>query len=329
MRRPLSFGYKGAHTASTWACTKLQRSPYRTQKGKSDQSIKNATVSPTQDQTLLVGLPEGIRTTVVNSDTQLTQTPTRLNDSRSQRVVWLLEELGLDYEIAIFHRDKTTMFAPPELEKVHPLGKAPAVGITFPGRGKETILVESGFIAQYLCEHFSTGSTLVPPRYPSGEQQGKQQGGESEAWMRYQHLMHYVEGSLMPPLLVALILTVMKGPRIPLILRPIVSFVADKLYAAFVKPNVTKHMAFLEGLLASAPGGGPYLCGEHLTAADIFVSFPLEIAPERIKGLKGRKANLFSEYPGVTAYIERLWGAEGYKRAREKPEKLENGLRSV
>ena len=150
--------------------------------------------------------------------------------------------------------------------------------------------------------------------------------------MRYQHLMHYVEGSLMPPLLVALILTVMKGPRIPLIVRPIVSSVADKLYAAFVKANVTKHMAFLEGLLASAPGGGPYLCSEHLTAADILVSFPLEIAPERIKGLEGRKANLLSEYPGITAYIERLWGAEGYKRAREKTEKLEkleNGLRSV
>jgi glutathione S-transferase len=147
--------------------------------------------------------------------------------------------------------------------------------------------------------------------------------------MRYQYLLHYVEGSLMPPLLVALILTVMKGPRIPLIVRPIVSSVADKLYAAFVKPNVTKHMAFLEGLLASAPGGGPYLCGEHLTAADILVSFPLEIAPGRIEGLEGRKSNLLSEYPRVKAYVERLRGEEGYKRAREKVERLETRVRSV
>jgi glutathione S-transferase len=131
----------------------------------------------------------------------------RLNESRAQRIVWLLEELGLDYEVVLFYRDKNTMFAPPELEKVHPLGKAPALGIQFPGQEKETVLVESGFIAQYLADHFGQGTNLVPRRCRAG-QDGKP-GGETEEWMRCQHLIHYVEGSLQPPLLVALILTSM------------------------------------------------------------------------------------------------------------------------
>ena len=131
--------------------------------------------------------------------------PHRLNDSRAQRIVWLLLELDLDFEIIPFHRDPKTLFAPPDLEKVHPLGKAPLVGLTFPNQGeKETILAESGFIAQYLCEHFGQGTHLVPPRYEAGRE--GQAGGETEAWMRWQHLLHYVEGSLMPPLLVALVL---------------------------------------------------------------------------------------------------------------------------
>lgn len=231
----------------------------------------------------------------------------------------MLEELNLDYEVVLFQRDENR-FAPPELEKVHPLGKSPAIGITFPGQEKETVLVESGFIAQYLCEHFAHGTKIaVPPRYRPGEE-GKP-GGETEAWMRYQYLLHYAEGSLMPPFTVALLLNVMKGPKIPFILRPVASLLADKLYTAFVKPNVTKHLSFLEGQLETAPNGGPYICGEDLTAVDILLSFPLGIAPARFGGLE--KGNVLGPYKRVQAYSERLEKNEGYKRAKDRVEKLE------
>lgn len=104
----------------------------------------------------------------------------------------------------VFHRDKD-MFAPPELEKVHQLGKSPLVGITPEGSSSELILAESGFIAQYLCDHFAQGTTMMPRRYKDA-QDGKV-CGETEEWMRLQYYLQYVEGSLMPPLIVALILS--------------------------------------------------------------------------------------------------------------------------
>ncbi len=109
----------------------------------------------------------------------------------------------------MFQRDKD-MFAPPELKKIHPLGKAPLVGITLPDAAdptqqKELVLAESGFIAQYLTEHFDQSRTLVPKRYRDGQE--GQVGGETDQWMRCQYFLHYAEGSLMPPLLVSLVLS--------------------------------------------------------------------------------------------------------------------------
>jgi glutathione S-transferase len=135
----------------------------------------------------------------------------RLNESRAQRFVWLLEELGLKYDVEIFKRDRD-MQAPPELTKIHPLGKSPILTLTFdqdpsdPTRQKQLVLAESGFIAQYLCEHFSSpGKPLFPKRYLDGQEY--KVGGETEAWMRCQYFLHYAEGSFMPPLLVSLILS--------------------------------------------------------------------------------------------------------------------------
>jgi glutathione S-transferase len=126
---------------------------------------------------------------------------TRLDDSRAQRVLWLLEELNLQYDVEIFHRDKS-MLAPPELKKIHPLGKAPVISITPPG-GEPVALAESGFIVQYLCDHFAQGTTMTPPRWKPG-QEGKI-GGETDEWMRYQYFLYYAEGSFMPALLLALV----------------------------------------------------------------------------------------------------------------------------
>lgn len=129
----------------------------------------------------------------------------RLNASRSQRIAWLLEELGLDYDVELFQRTPD-MRAPPDLRDVHPLGKAPVVSISIPSAEKPLILAESGFIVQYLCDHFAQNSDLVPKRYRDSSHEGIV-GGETDEWMRYQYFLHYAEGSLMPQLLVGLILS--------------------------------------------------------------------------------------------------------------------------
>lgn len=121
----------------------------------------------------------------------------RLNGSRAQAIVWLLEELQVPYDVEIYHRQANKL-APPELVKVHPLGKSPVITITAPGSPEPVVLAESGFIFQYLTEHFTEARNLAPKRWKDG-QEGKVLG-ETEAWMRYQYFLHYSEGSFMPNL---------------------------------------------------------------------------------------------------------------------------------
>lgn len=129
--------------------------------------------------------------------------PSRLEQSRSHRILWLLEELQLQYELKIFKR-RADKLAPAELKQVHPLGKSPVITIAAPGSSKPIVLAESGAIVEYLCDHFGEGRpTLVPKRYRPGQE--GQVGGEREEWMRYRYFMHYVEGSLMPFLVMTLV----------------------------------------------------------------------------------------------------------------------------
>ena len=123
----------------------------------------------------------------------------RLEKSRSQRILWLLEELKLDYELKTYKREN--MLAPKELKEVHPLGKSPIITVESEATPKPLVLAESGFIVEYLIEHF--GTWLSPERY----QQGKdgQVGAETEEWIRYRYFMHYAEGSIMPLLVIALL----------------------------------------------------------------------------------------------------------------------------
>ena len=123
----------------------------------------------------------------------------RLNQSRSQRIVWLLEELKVDYEIKVFKRSKD-MLAPEELKKVHPLGKSPVISVQAPGAEKPLILAESGNMVEYLTEHL--GQWMIPKRYADGKE--GQIGGETEEWLRYRYLMHYAEGSLMTMMVIGL-----------------------------------------------------------------------------------------------------------------------------
>lgn len=175
-----------------------------------------------------------------------------LNNSRSQRVLWLLEELGLDYEIERYERDAKTMFAPPALKHVHPLGKSPV--IEHDGR----TLIETGAIVEYLVD--LAGGALGAP-------------ASRDDVLRYRQFVHYAEGSLMPPLLLKLVLA-----RLPLI---------GKVATDRVQPMIDNHLDWLESELTARE----WFAGDAFTAADVMMSFPLEAARGR-GGLGGSRPRL-------------------------------------
>ncbi|HYJ81707.1 MAG TPA: glutathione S-transferase [Allosphingosinicella sp.] len=175
-----------------------------------------------------------------------------LENSRSQRILWLLEELGLPYEVRRYERDRKTMLAPPELRRVHPLGKSPL--IEDDGR----ILAETGAIVEYLVD--KADGRLGPP-------------AKRDDRLRYRHFLHYAEGSMMPPLLAMLIVR-----RLGLLGRPAREPVQRMLDA---------HLDWLETELA----GRPWFAGDAFTAADVMMSFPLEASRHRA-GLDEGRPNL-------------------------------------
>ena len=210
-----------------------------------------------------------------------------LENSRSQRVLWLLEEMGLPYELRRYERDKQTMLAPPELRQVHPLGKSPVI------TDGEITMAESGAIIEYLTQAYEQGAALVPAR------------GSAE-WRRYVYWLHFAEGSLMPPLLLKLIFNKVRNSPMPFFVKPIARGIADKVTASFVDPNLQRLLAFMEGELA----GRPWFAGEQFTAADVQMSFPLEAAASR--------GGLDSRYPHLTAWLARVHARPAYKRALDK-----------
>lgn len=164
-----------------------------------------------------------------------------LNNSRSQRLLWMLEELELPYEIRFYERDKVTMLAPPELKQVHPLGKSPVL------EDGPLKLVETGAICEYLVD--KTGQ-LGPAK-------------QGEGLLQYRQFMHYAEGSVMPNLLLMLAMS-----KVPLI---------GGIAVKKVQPMVDVHLDYVERVLASRP----WFAGQRMTAADIMMSFPLEAAVSR------------------------------------------------
>ena len=209
-----------------------------------------------------------------------------LENSRSQRVLWLLEELGVEYEIKRYERDKKTMLAPRELREVHPLGKSPV--LTDDGQ----TIAESGAIVEYLVDRYGKGR-LVPA------------AGTPEK-LRYTYWLHYAEGSAMPPMLLKLIFERMKTGPVPFFLRPIVRGVADKVLTMFVNPQLKLHIEYMDAQL----GERPWFAGDDFTAADIQMSFPLEAAQSRAsEGLKTSH---------ITAFLEKIHARPAYKRALER-----------
>ena len=208
-----------------------------------------------------------------------------LNNSRSQRVLWLLEELDLPYEIRPYQRDTKTMLAPPELRKVHPLGKSPVIS------DGDITVAESGAIIEYLVD--KAGASLRP-RAGTAEQR------------RYTYWMHFAEGSAMPPLVMKLVFDRLRSAPMPFFAKPIARGIADRVIGSFIAPNIERHLQFMEHEL----GGRPWFTGDAFTAADVQMSFPLETSAAR--------GGLDARFPKLTDWLARIHVRPAYRRALDK-----------
>jgi glutathione S-transferase len=206
-----------------------------------------------------------------------------LNNSRSQRVLWLLEELEVPYEVKRYERDGKTMLAPPELLAVHPLGKSPVIV------DASVTVAESGAIVEYLVDKYS-GGRLIPP------------AGSADR-LRYSYWLHYAEGSAMPLLLMKLVFDRISTAPVVWPISAVARRIAATAQSSFIAPNLTRHLDYMEAEL----GARPWFAGEEFTAADVQMSFPLEAAVSR--------AGLNSSRPKLMGFLDRIHARDGYKRA--------------
>ncbi len=209
-----------------------------------------------------------------------------LNNSRSQRVLWLLEELGLPYDIQRYERDPETMLAPASLRQVHPLGKSPVI------TDGNLTLAESGAIVEYLVDRYGDGRLIPAPGTPER--------------LRYTYWLHYAEGSAMPPLLLKLIFDKIEQSPMPFFARPIARGIVNQVKNSFINPQITQHLDYMEAEL----GKGTWFAGPDFTAADIQLSFPLEAAAAR--------AGLNASRPKLMAFLERIHSRPAYQQALER-----------
>ncbi len=209
-----------------------------------------------------------------------------LNNSRSQRVLWLLEEMGLTYEIKRYERDKVTMLAPPELRKIHPLGKSPVV------TDGDLTLAESGAIIEYLVERYGDGCFA-----PSIQ---------TAAYLRYRYWLHYAEGSLMSPLLLKLVFDKIETTPMPFFAKPIAKAISGKAKSSFIMPQLNTHLDYLEAELSKSA----WFVGDDFTAADVQMSFPVEAATAR--------GGLDASRPRLMNYLQRIHARPAYQRAIER-----------
>jgi len=210
-----------------------------------------------------------------------------LNNSRSQRVLWLLEELGVPYEVKRYQRDAKTMLAPPALLAVHPLGKSPVIT-----DGDGFTVAESGAIVEYLVDRYG-GGRLIP------------RAGTPER-LRYTYWLHYAEGSAMPPLLMKLIFDRVATTPMPWPMSAMARRIAGGVQGAFIGPQLKRHLDFMESELAARP----WFAGDEFSAADVQMSFPLQVALSR--------AGLNASRPKLMAFLDHIHARDAYKRALKR-----------
>ncbi|MBH1969760.1 glutathione S-transferase [Moraxellaceae bacterium AER2_44_116] len=204
-----------------------------------------------------------------------------LNNSRSQRILWMLEELGIAYEIKHYQRDPKTMLAPSSLKKIHPLGKSPVI------TDGDITVAESGAIIDYLANNY--GKNLIPTT-------------NSPEYRQYTYWMHFAEGSLMPPFVMKLVFDKVRSAPVPFFLKPVTKGIADKVMSSFIEPNIRNNMTFINDYLAK----NEWFAGAQMTGADFQMSFPLEAA------VAGRATG---NYPHITAWVKRVQARPTYQKA--------------
>ncbi len=206
-----------------------------------------------------------------------------LNNSRSQRILWLLEELEINYQIKHYTRNRETQLAPDELKIIHPLGKSPVI------TDGEIVIAESAVIIDYLVQNYAQAWVLPE--------------ANSEQFWQLHYWMHFSEGSLMPPLLLRLIFEKIKTSPMPFFVKPIAKGIANKVLNSFVKPNISSNLNYIEKYLQDRE----WFIGNTLSAADIQMSFPLEACVAR--GITENK------HANINAYVKRLQARPAYKKA--------------
>jgi glutathione S-transferase len=207
-----------------------------------------------------------------------------LNNSRSQRILWLLEELGVPYEVKRYERDPKTMLAPPELRQVHPLGKSPVI------THGDRVVAETGAIVTYLVDNFGDGR-LMP-------------AGGTEDRLRYIYWLHFAEGSAMPPLVMSLVFNEIPK-QTPFFVRPVANAITAAVQKMFLRPNIEAQLDFIEAELTA----NAWFAGEAFSAADVMMSFPLEAASAR---------GGFGARPRIKDWLARIHARPAYQAALQK-----------
>ena len=209
-----------------------------------------------------------------------------LNNSRSQRILWLMEELGLTYEVKRYERDKTSMRAPASLRAVHPLGKSPVIT-----DGAVTV-AESGAIVEYLIERYGKGQLIPAPGAPER--------------LRYTYWLHFAEGTAMPPLVMKLVFNRIESGPMPFFVRPIAKKISATVKGTFIEPELKQQLDYMETEIAKTG----WFAGSEFSGADIQMSFPLEAAASR--------GGLNAEYPKLTDFLARIHARPAYQRALKR-----------
>ena len=207
-----------------------------------------------------------------------------LNNSRSQRILWLLEELGLEYDIKYYERDPETMLAPDALRKVHPLGKSPVI------TDGDFTLAESGAIIEYLVDRYGNGRLIPSANTPER--------------LRYTYWLHYAEGSAMPPLVMKLVFGQVKE-KTPFLLRPLAGAIVDKARSSYIDPQIKLHLDYMESTLEDSQ----WFAGSEFTAADVQMSFPVEAAAAESLG---------ASRPKLQDFLSRIHARPAYKKALDR-----------
>jgi len=215
-----------------------------------------------------------------------------LETSRSQRVLWLLEELGVPYEIVLYKRNRKTRLAPPELKAVHPLGKSPVI------TDGDVTIAESGAILEYLVERYGS--------HAGGDLAGLQPKPGTPEHLQCRFWMHYAEGSLMNWLVMKLVFMTIPTQPMPFFVRPIARQLCSQVLKKLVDPNVHTALAFMEDHLAKHA----WFAGDQLSIADFQMSYPVEAALSR--------GAAHQRFPKLNAYKEKMEARPAYRRALEK-----------